>query len=298
MLVIWNPHAGSVNRARQLYERLAMDPGVEICSTQTSDEAVQLVADRIAAGERHVVAAGGDGTVNAVLNGIMARPDGVKLGVLPLGTANDWCASLAIPDDLEQAWHLIEQGAARRIDLVQLKTPDTRIFFANIATGGNSHRVTEAVTDEMKQTWGALCYLRGAIGVVADLDTFHTSISFDGGPAETFDVWNIMVANGKTSAGRIQVAPKAELDDGLLDVVIIRDGTLLDIANIAASYFVSAYIESDQVEYRQARSIAIRSKPPLLFSIDGDLIEQQPLEFVTVPEALDVVVGRTFGNGT
>jgi diacylglycerol kinase (ATP) len=201
-----------------------------------------------------------------------------------------------VPDELNAAWEIIESNQPKPVDVIELQTPTETKYFANIATGGNSHRVTESITDEMKQTWGALCYLRGAIGVLTDLKTFQTSISFDGGPPEEFDAWNIIVANGKTSAGRLEIAPKAKLDDGLLDVVIVRDGTLLNIARMAVQYLASDYIESDQIEYRQAKSISIRSEPPLLFSIDGDLVEQQPIKFQTHPSALKVVAGTGFAE--
>lgn len=294
MLVIWNPNAGSVEKAKDLYSFMRSRPDVELASTGKPEDVAGLVAQHLRAGQHRIVAAGGDGTINAVLNSVMRSPGEVTLGVLPLGTANDWCSSLAIPDDLDAAWQLIDKGVGTPIDIAELVTSETSTYFANIATGGNSHRVTESITTEMKQTWGPLCYLRGAIGILTDLATFRAQVSFDGQPEETFDVWNIIVANGRTSAGRLQVAPKAKLNDGLLDIVVIRDGTLLDVAGIAANYMMSEYVESDQIEYRQAKSIRLHSDPPLLFSIDGDLVEQQPVEFRAHSGALSVIVGEDF----
>ena len=292
MLVIWNPNAGSVAAAQAIKQRMEARDRTAVHQTTTGDQAIRLVAQHLAQGENQIVAAGGDGTINAVINGMMQHPSDATLGVLPLGTANDWCASLQIPDDLSDALALVDAQQARQLDVVKVETPSAIRYFANIATGGNSHRVTESVTSEMKQMWGALCYLRGAIGVVADLDTFRAAISFDQSPPETFDVWNIIVANGKTSAGRLAIAPQAELDDGLLDIVIIRDGTLLDLANLTVQVMItSTYLESDQVEYRQAREISINSNPPLLFSIDGDMIDEQPVRFSACPGAIRVVTG-------
>ena len=294
MLVIWNPNAGSVNAAREIRQNLSNRPGTRLCETKTAQEATELVAAHLQKGENQIIAAGGDGTINAVINGMMQLTHDAVLGVLPLGTANDWCASLGVPDDLQAALAMIDQRKATPIDVIELETPNASHYFANIATGGNSHRVTDSITSEMKQRWGALCYLRGAIGVLNDLETFDTRISFDGEPPESFAVWNIIVANGKTSGGRLEVAPKAVLNDGLLDVVIIRDGTLVDLAGMTVQLLTSRdYIESDQVEYRQAKSISIQSEPPLLFSIDGDLVEQQPIRFRACPNALRVVCSAT-----
>lgn len=291
MLVIWNPNAGSVATAEELRRELAARPKTLVRETSNAAEATDLVARQISDGENEIIAAGGDGTVNAVINGMMRAPHDVTLGVLPLGTANDWCSSLAIPDQLDRALQLVDGGITQPVDVVELVTPSSRRFYANIATGGNSHRVTESITSEMKQTWGPLCYLRGAIGVLADLRTFNVKIAFDSQAAESFEVWNIIVANGKTSAGRLAVAPKAVLDDGLLDVVIIREGTLLDLADMTMQLLTEAYIKSDQVEYRQARSISLESDPQILFSIDGDLVEHQPMHFKIHPAAINVVVG-------
>ena len=295
MLVIWNPNAGSVEAAEDIRTSLLRRPNTEIVDTESSNQAIDLVSSRIEQGETQIVAAGGDGTINAVINGMMAHSRKAQLGVLPLGTANDWCSSLAVPDDLSEAMQLLENGRAQPLDVIEIETPNEQRYFANIATGGNSHRVTDSITTEMKQRWGALCYLRGTISILNDLKTFHTAISFDGQPAETFDVWNIIVANGRTSGGRLEVAPKAKLDDGLMDIVIIRDGTLLDLAGMTFDLLTSqAYIESDQVEYRQARSISIKSEPKLLFSIDGDLVEQQPVQFQSCPKTIQVIVGSEF----
>ena len=159
---------------------------------------------------------------------------GELLGVLPIGTANDWCSSLAIPDDLDEAMEVLIKGESRVLDIVEVETASRKVRFANIATGGNSYRVTESLTDEMKQTWGPFCYLRGVIDVLADLDSFETEIRFDGGPPHSFSVCNIIIANGKTSGGRIEVAPKAILDDGLLDIIIIQSGTVVDLADMTA----------------------------------------------------------------
>lgn len=295
MLVIWNPNAGTVNAAKEIYDILQKRPEVELRQTSSAEEAIDLTSRRIEQGETSVVAAGGDGTINAVINGMIQSSNDATLGVLPLGTANDWCSSLGTPDELGEALRLIDRGNAVSLDVIEIKTPNTKKYFANIATGGNSHRVTESITPEMKDTWGAFCYLRGTIDILADLKTFSTAISFDGGPDENFDVWNIIVANGRTSGGRLEVAPKAMLTDGLMDVVIIRDGTLLDLASMTFNLFTSqAYIESDQVEYRQARMITIKSKPKLLFSIDGDLVDEQPVQFTCLPRTVKVVMGPNF----
>lgn len=295
-LIVWNPNAGSTSQAAEIRERIVASPDVEIYEPTSSADAQEKVRIECEHGTRLVVAAGGDGTVNTVINGLSNAPSDVIMGVLPLGTANDWCASLAIPSDVNAAWGIIEKRQVRPLDIVELYTSTEITRFANIATGGNSHRVTEAITPELKQRWGAMCYIRGAVEILNDLDGYEISISFDGGPPEEFSAWNLIVANGRTSAGRVEVAPRARLDDGLLDVVIIQSGTIVNLADLSIRYIFADYIQSDQVVYRQARQITLNSKPPINFSIDGDLVEREPISFTCHPAALSVIVGPEFNS--
>lgn len=293
-LIVWNPHAGSAGQAQELRATLATDPRVEIYEPGSVRDAQARVALAVQHGVRLIVAAGGDGTVNSVINGLAQAPGDAVLGVLPLGTANDWCVSLGIPHNMAAAWDIIQRRRVRPLDVVELQTRSRATRFANIATGGNSHRVTEQITAEMKQRWGALCYIRGAVTILDDLHSFNVEVSFDDSRPEAFEVWNLIVANGRTSAGKVEVAPRARLDDGLLDVVIIQAGTVLDLADLSARYLFGDYIESGQVIYRTAHQVKLMSKPPLMFSLDGDLTDEQPMSFRCLPQAINVVVGDEY----
>lgn len=295
-LVIWNPNAGSTSQAQEIRKRIADLHGTVIYEPTSPADAQAKVQIECERGTKLVIAAGGDGTVNSVINGLAHAPADVLMGVLPLGTANDWCASLAIPNEINAALETIENRLVVPLDVAELRTSKETSRFANIATGGNSHRVTEAITSELKQRWGAMCYIRGAVGILNDLQSFETTISFDGGPAEVFSVWNLIVANGRTSAGRVEVAPKACLDDGLLDIVIIQSGTMVNLADLSIRYVFADYIQSDQVVYRHARQITLSSDPPIKFSIDGDLLERQPISFTCLPAELNVIVGSEFNR--
>ncbi len=298
ILVIWNPNAGSVDQAEEVRGKLVDHPDMTIYEPTSAADAQSKVQIDCEHGTKLIVAAGGDGTINSVINGLANAAGDVVLGVLPLGTANDWCASLGIPSDINQAWETLERRVVERVDVVEIETEMRSTRFANIATGGNSHRVTEAITPEMKERWGALCYVRGAVDILNDLKDFEVTISFDGGMPQTYSVWNLLVANGRTSAGRVEVAPRALLNDGLLDVVIIQAGTMVDLANLSARYLFADYIESDQVVYRQAKQITLKSQPPLMFSLDGDIVDEQPISFRCLPAALNVIVGEDFNSSS
>lgn len=296
-LVIWNPNAGRIQDAAEVKDHLSTWDEAHLITPKGTEDAIVKVREACASGVRKVIAAGGDGTINSVINGIADFPE-VELAVLPLGTANDWCASLGIPDNLDEALDLALQGEPRAIDVAELVTASQTMRFANIATGGNSHRVTESITTEQKQTWGAMCYLVSGLSVLGDLKSFDATIAWDDGSSTSAPVWNLIVANGQTSAGRIRIAPRAVLDDGLLDIVIIEEGTLVDIASLAGLYLFDEYISSGKVTYRQAKSIEVRSNPPIKFSIDGDLVDEEPICFRVVEGGVKTIIGPDACCGT
>jgi diacylglycerol kinase (ATP) len=150
--------------------------------------------------------------------------------------------------------------------------------------------VIERLTDEVKQSWGAWSYLRSAVPVVADLRGFDTSIQLDDNPPERHNVWNVIVANTHIAAGGLPVAPRASIDDGLLDVIIVLDGTPLDITRLATEFFLGDYLEDDRVIYQTARRIRVQSDPEISFVADGETITGQPYTFIVKPCALRVVV--------
>lgn len=293
VFVVHNPNSGRAELA-QVHRRFDGRSDVTVRDTNSAEHAASLAAQAVGEGFDVVVAAGGDGTVNSVANGIWKASADVVMGVLPLGTANDFAQTLGVPDDLEQACKLLFSMTSRPIDLVELQTETQRRCLANVASGGNSDRVTEALTDELKQTWGPLCYLRGAIGVLADLESYEVTVAFDDEPAFQTSLWNIIVANGRTNAGHLLVAPRANPEDGLLDVILIRDGSLGDIASLAAQFALSDYLESEQVVYRQARSFTLESNPRIRFSIDGEAMDEQPVAFRAKPSAVRMITGAAY----
>lgn len=292
ILVVWNKNAGRVDGANEVRQKLEAEPGTELVVPAGPQEAIERVERACQDGVKRIVAAGGDGTINSVINGMANAPPDVALGVLPLGTANDWCASLGIPDDPRDALALVKYGDARPLDVAELVTQSRVMRFANIATGGNSHRVTESITSEQKQAWGAMCYLVNGLPLLGDLHSFDTTIHWSDGTTTRQPVWNLIVANGQTSAGRIRIAPRAKLDDGLLDVVVVEEGTLIDIASLTSLYLFDEYLASEKITYRKAEWIEVRSQPPIKFSIDGDLVDDEPIRFQVVPGAVQVIVGE------
>ncbi|TWT73875.1 diacylglycerol/lipid kinase family protein [Allorhodopirellula solitaria] len=292
-LVFYNQGAGKAAQFESLREGLDT-PETTWVELNRQVEVATTIDQFVTAGGDTVIAAGGDGTVHAIVNGLMQislqqRP---RMGIVPLGTANDFAGTLQIPDDINEAIGLIHAGITTAIDVIHIRGEGLDRYFSNVAAGGNCVRVSEELTDEIKSRWGALCYLRGAVGVLADMQSFRITAEIDDQRIENLDTWAVLIANGKTNAGRIEVAPEASPADGLFDVIIIRDGNVLDMVDIVAKNLTGQFLASEQVMSCKAKRIKLLSEPPMRFTLDGELIDEQPIEFEVVPAAIRTYVGQ------
>jgi diacylglycerol kinase (ATP) len=294
--VIWNTGAGSAEAAAAAKDELRQAAGISLVEVATRGETIQAARQASDGGAELVVAAGGDGTVNAVVNGLMAAASRPALGVLPTGTANDFARSLAMPLEVLEAVRCLRDAAYRRIDTVETVSEGASHYFINMATAGNSERVIEQVTPEQKDFWGPLVYVREAVDVALDLESYQVAVQLDDGPTRTYSAWNVILANGRTSAGGLEIAPRANLEDGLLDVIVVTDGRFPDLFEIGAKLWMHRFLESEHVDFHRARKVRVTSNPPLHFTADGDLIEWVPAEFKVHAGALEVVVGPEYST--
>ena len=296
MLVLYNAHAGSAPDAD--VDALRAYPGVDLVACNDPADMIRAAAG--AAGHDLVVAAGGDGTVHLVANGLMeagrSAEDRPALGVLPLGTGNDFARTLGLPLGCTPgvAVEALRHAPVRTMDLIRVSHPDGEgetQYAINVCAGGFSGAVDEILTDELKATWGPLAYLVGAVKALPALDDYHTEVAWDSGPAETVDAFNVVVANGRTAGGGRPVAPRASPEDGLLDVVLIRAGSGVDVARIAARAAAGDYLDDAGVMFNRVKRVAITSRPGMWFNVDGELRTNDPVTFEAVPGALRVAVG-------
>jgi diacylglycerol kinase (ATP) len=292
--IILNPKAGTAEQADVIHHAVAACSELTLWETTGPGQARQLAATALQAEAELVVAAGGDGTINEVINGLAVNFAQACLGILPLGTGNDLARTLALPPDPQSALQFLTTGVVRAIDLMKIETAHQVAYGINVAAGGFTGQMNELLSEEMKASWGPLAYLRGAVSVLPNLTDYETSVSYDDEAAERIDALNIIVANGRTAAGGFIVAPTANPEDGLLDVVIVKSGSLFDVAGVAARLVAGNYLDSDQVLHRQARRVSVTSRPGMWFNVDGELFTQRPVTFTVIPRALRVVVGAEY----
>jgi diacylglycerol kinase (ATP) len=286
--VILNPVAGAVKNSGPIRERLERLRFERFCVSERPGDAEKFASE--ASGFDLIVSAGGDGTLNEVVNGIARGGCNAALGVLPLGTGNDFARTLGVPNGLDPAIDQITAGHIREIDLVRVTSDQVR-YFVNVSSGGFTGVVDEKLTPEMKRTWGPLAYLRSAAAAFSELRGYTTRIAFDDAEAHEIDVYNVVVANGRYVAGGIPIAPEADITDRLLDVVLIPERGAADLAILAAQIVVGKHLSSDAIMFRRAKKISISSRPGMWFNVDGELIGNEPATFELLPGALRCVVG-------
>jgi diacylglycerol kinase (ATP) len=270
-------------------KRIRHLPDAEVRLTARKGDAVRFARTAVRKGCDMIVAAGGDGTLNEVVNGIGANASRVRLGLIPLGTGNDLARTLGLPTDLDEAIALLAAGHTRAIDLVRV-TSDRVRYFVNVSAGGFSGLVDEKLTPKMKKTWGPLAYLRSAVAALPQLRAYRTKLSLDNRKRLTINLYNVVIANGRYVGGGTLIAPKASIDDGLLDIILIHERSAAELALLAAQVALGNHLSSAAVVFRRAAKVTVTSRPGMWFNVDGELVSNEPAEFEVLPRALQFVV--------
>ena len=268
---------------------------VEWVQTEGPDDAIGAAEEWR---EGLLIVAGGDGTINDVVNGLGRAdfPEGVTLGILPAGTGNDLAATLCIPEDPGLAEDVIRQNRQRRLDVARVRSEGIgERFFVNVATGGLGAEISDANDEELKKRWGKLSYLRASLEVARDFDVRDLTLYLDG-EERLVKAVNIAVGNCRYTGGGWPATPKANPEDGLLDVVVIEALGVADLLALApAALSESDYLDSDGVLFVRAKEIRVETQPPgLEFTADGEIIGNEPARFSILPQALNVLVGPEY----
>ena len=299
--VIFNPGAGSADDSAEFEAAAAAVPDLAFERTEREGHAADLAEAAATSGERFVVAAGGDGTVSEVVVGLMrgreklggdARPP--ALLVAPLGTGNDLARTLGL-----RGWTAAEVLTRMAelhpvpLDVISycLTGPDgeRRGWSVNVMAGGFSSKLQASMTGDLKKRWGPLAYLRAAVGEVAQLSPHKLTYRVDGGRPETLDVLNAVVANARFAGGGVEVAPPAKIGDGQLDLMLVKPGGFVDLAELSAAIVAGHVDEDDLSVHIRGRRFDLEADPPMPFNVDGDRIGAGCLEAEVVPDALTVL---------
>ncbi len=234
-----------------------------------------------------LILGGGDGSVSSVVD-FLAHHDTV-LGLLPLGTANDFARTLGIPSDIEGACQAIAGGKVVDVDLGLAGEN----YYVNLASVGLGVAATRALSPWMKKTVGALAYPLATVKAFLRHEPFSARLTFPDGDHETAEhdrLLQVAVGNGRFYGGGMVVAPGSGIDDGRLDVYAIELGRHRDLIGVARYLRSGDFVRSEGVSHYRTERVLLETEPPLPLNVDGELVAKTPQLFSVAHNALKVLV--------
>jgi diacylglycerol kinase (ATP) len=281
-IVILNPAARS-ERARRWRERVeTLACGAAVCATSRCGEAEAIARRAAADGFETIVAAGGDGTINEVVNGMAGT--NAALGLLPMGTMNVFAQELGIPaSNLGLCWEIIQQRNSRLVDMPRANAK----HFVQLAGVGLDAQVVKETSRAFRRSFGPLSYIISAAQIAARPPPL---LRIDSPNAVTQTGSFVLVGNGRLYGGPFPFFKNAVIDDGLFDVVIFKQLGYLEIIKYLQNVIFSSEIRLPEVEYFQTEQLRVTSEEEVPVEIDGELIGQCPVEFQIDKQKLRVLV--------
>lgn len=283
--VLYNSRSGTaVDRAEIAAAFQSAGARVTLLPLPERGSGSRAVRDALAAVDV-VAAAGGDGTISSVAGLLYASRSAAALGLLPMGTCNDLSRALDVPADLAESVAVIVDGAPQPIDLIET---DSAGVFINQANGGFAGALADSMDADVKAAWGPLAYWRTSLEVLQEMQTFQLTLETEGERLE-LPVVNLSVANASYSGGGVPLAPQADPGDGLMDVVIVESQSRLALARLLPRVLSGTHLDAEGVRYLRASKLTVQSRPPMPFSVDGEVYEEGPTRFSIIPRALRVM---------
>jgi diacylglycerol kinase (ATP) len=270
-------------RARELgldgEQRLSERPG----------HLTELAREAAAVGQL-IVVVGGDGTLNEVVNGIVGTA--AEIAVLPNGTGQDFGRTHDIPTRFDDAVAVALRGVAREVDLgrVTFVGPggaETTRVFANVSSAGMSGAVAARANAGSKALGGKTTFYYALVREFLAWQNTDVTVSYEGGHRHG-PMHDVIVANGRWHGGGMKLAPDAEPDDGLFDVVLIGDVTKLDFATTAPKLYSGRHVTHPRVEVIRSATVGVDAAQPLPIELEGETVGTTPARFEIVPQAIRV----------
>jgi diacylglycerol kinase (ATP) len=299
LVLIANPRAGrgKVGEALAKIERLLTEEGLSHRTVQTTHpgHATQAARDALRAGERYLVAAGGDGTIHEVVNGMLADDEPVAadavLGVVAAGSGCDFVRSFGLPGDAVQAAHHLIGDRVRRIDVGKVTftsgTAEVTRYFPNIAEAGLGGAVV-ARTSRLTPALGAAKYFCGFWLALPGFRPRPVRLDADG-QVFSWRAHNVVVANCRFYGGGMQISPKSEPDDGALDVLVMV-GPKSEAFTLLPKVYRGTHLPHRNIVELRAGRVRVEADPPFQIEADGEILGTTPATFEVIPRPVRVKV--------
>jgi diacylglycerol kinase (ATP) len=280
ILIILNPAAHSARAAGESNRLCALPGDPQLAFTTGPGSARDLAAGAAAQGYDTVVAAGGDGTVNEVVNGLAGSD--IALGVMPVGTMNVFATEMGLPINLTHAWEVILRGHTREIDLAKANQQ----YFVQLAGVGLDAQIVKETSWAMKRNLGPLSYIVSA-AQVASRKPPRLTVQCD---CQTIEGCFVLIGNGRYYGGPFTLFQQARVDDGLLDALVFQNLGYLDIIRYLGNVLMGSHMDLPDVISCQAREIVVTSPEEVPVEVDGELAMEVPVTFGFSSKKLRVLV--------
>ena len=293
-VMIVNPTSGSyIYHGHQLAETIAFlrHAGwkIELRLTKEAGNAGSVAREAVKQNADVVVAVGGDGTINEVIQELAGSE--TALGVLPIGTVNVWARETHIPLDIARAREVLVHGTTRQIDLGRVNTR----YFLLMAGIGFDAEVAHAVEKKPIKRLGVLGYLLVGTWLGLGYESFRVYLTINGRLVKKHAL-QVVVGNTQLYGGTIKYTWQAKCDDGLLDVCVVRKRSMLGRIVVGLDFLFHREQRRQWVSYEKCEAVEVRTRKPVAIQVDGDPLGHTPAKFTIAPRALKVIVPRQVPN--
>lgn len=286
--LIYNPSAGREEMRKRIPEVLDVleNAGYETSCHGTKGAGDAKLAARKAAERRFdvVIAAGGDGTVSEVVNGIAEQPFRPALGIIPAGTTNDFARAIGLPRSIPKAVEVIARGKATPIDIGKINNQ----YFINIAGGGVLTTLTYEVPSKLKTMLGQMAYYMKGLEKLPSLTPIRVKIEADHYVIDE-EIMMFLIANSNSVGGFDKIAPSARLNDGMFDCLIIKQTNIPEFIRIASMALKGEHIHDPAVIYFQTKTLKASSPERVILNLDGEIGGSLPCQFTTLPRHIRLI---------
>ncbi len=248
-------------------------------------DAVRFAAAAARARRDLVVSVGGDGTLNEVVNGIRGARWQPRLAIVPTGTANDFAAGLGLPESIGEALEVAVRGRPRAVDVGKVNGRR----FINASTGGFGAEATESASPETKKLLGAWAYLVTGVKKFVELRSTPARFVADGRSIHDGGALVFAVGNGRQTGGGTMLTPRAELGDGLLDLLVVPEMSRLDFIALLPDLRAGTHLQSADLIHCRVRQLEIVAEEELTVSVDGEPLRSRRLRYSVEPRPLSVM---------
>jgi len=291
--VIFNPVARG-EKASAFRTRLeSLKEELVFRQTTSPESARNLGREAVEEGFETIVAVGGDGTFNEVLNGVgmvEGAFEAVKLGVLPLGTANVFAKELGLPMELEAALDVIRGGKTRSVDLAlanfECEGKLIRRYFGQLAGAGLDARAIELVDWESKKRFGVLAYIEAGLKAIVET---QVKLTVSNGEEQLVGEL-VLIGNGRFYGGKFELFPTASLTDGMLHAVVFERVHWADIVRRGWGLFTQTMTQQEGIRIIRGKDLKLSSDRAARFQLEGDIVGSLPCSFQLHPKKLQMIV--------